>query len=873
MKISKKALLAISGLLSISALWLMFVSADSRELFMDVHNAVQHINKVKIISTWSNTKTATLSYTNDLVQIDTDNFILWETWDNKNTITKTETKTASSILWWIKNSILWSYDVIIWWSGNTIGWTYNTILWWEWNNINSGTCWSFDTIVWWKNNNILWIDAYNPNGEGCSESNKNSVIIWGHDNYTYGNYSVVMWNNSSVSWDNSVALWSGSHIEANNSFLWTDGNSPETLKTNDVFVIMAQNWAVINTNKAHSFAKLTLWWPLVLSNSDNQSDIQCGQWQWGGIIKMEKSENNQLCLCSCDGSGWNSMFSYWACSKVCNKFLEPPKCGTEVTTECTRRWIVYSWSCENGKPIEWTWAYFVDKNNVVHRSCQTADGQVDSSCTGNTASDVNEIISACKPQCANWTDFDKNWKSCKSSLECPDGYARKDANSDCEVINTCKNKRWLYRTTYYTKDKVKWMQGFSGWYGYDWYMPLGSDDNVKRTCVSNEEFNETMMHSCTFTCAEWYECGYLNEWSLTTNTDEVATCLPVNRCYWDYTARDLSSPDNNSTGIIITEKTSIHNPRRLVYRNPIVPLNKATDAGGLNNIFTYVTEEELKQKKESGAEWCFVTCGPWTSKVTSTGQRGSVIYNTIENWDIHKGRPAYQWYCQPNCNEESFSYFDKYQYRWAQSEREARQYTGLSVFTELVGDGKTIKEDVDACLWTCPEGSIPITSKWNGENRKYYLEGSESEIEVTQDFAGENKIDNNSVTDGQKHICRHKCGDKQYFHNWSSCKTLDNWYTQDTTKIVSYWGITNYTAQTKINCPTGQVWIENMSMCLDKIMTNEQICTSKNTDWKNWYNWVNNECFSCAISQHYNTETQKCEPCPDPNAADCVKSE
>jgi hypothetical protein len=144
---------------------------------------------------------------------------------------------------------------------------------------------------------------------------------------------------------------------------------------------MAQNWAVINRDKAHSFAKLTLWWPLVLSDSDNQSNIQCGQWQWWGIIKMEKSDKKQLCLCSCDGSWWNSMFSYGACLNVCTP--TQPECGTEINRIC-ENWITsYSWSCINGNVVEWTWAYFVDKNNIVHRSCQTNDGQVKSSCSGS----------------------------------------------------------------------------------------------------------------------------------------------------------------------------------------------------------------------------------------------------------------------------------------------------------------------------------------------------------------------------------------------------------------------------------------------------------------------------------------------------------
>ena len=52
MKISKKTVLVLWGMFSISALWLMFVSAD-KNLYTDLNNAVQHIPQVKIISTWN----------------------------------------------------------------------------------------------------------------------------------------------------------------------------------------------------------------------------------------------------------------------------------------------------------------------------------------------------------------------------------------------------------------------------------------------------------------------------------------------------------------------------------------------------------------------------------------------------------------------------------------------------------------------------------------------------------------------------------------------------------------------------------------------------------------------------------------------------
>ena len=61
----------------------MFASAD-KDLSMDLNNAIQHIEKVKIISTGTDNTEATLQNQNQLVQIETDTFILSRTGDSKN---------------------------------------------------------------------------------------------------------------------------------------------------------------------------------------------------------------------------------------------------------------------------------------------------------------------------------------------------------------------------------------------------------------------------------------------------------------------------------------------------------------------------------------------------------------------------------------------------------------------------------------------------------------------------------------------------------------------------------------------------------------------------------------------------------------------
>ena len=835
MKISKKTLLAISGLLSISALWLMFASASDRDLFMDIHNAVQHINEVNVISTWNDTTTARLSNSYGLVRIDTNNFILWETWDKKNIIT--DKVNGSSILWWENNRIGWWYNVILGWSGNKVWWSSNTILWWEWNNVNARTCWSYNTIIWWKNNIISGWTSTKNNCINITDQSESSVIIWGHDNNLHGRFSVVMWNNSSVKWNNSVALWSWSHIQANNSFLWTDGNSPETLETNDVFVIMAQNWAVINTNKAHSFAKLTLWWPLVLSNNNSQSDdIQCGWWQWWGIIKMKKSENNQLCLCSCDGSGWNSMFSYWACSQVCNKSIEPPICGS-VDRICPYR-IMYSWNCINWKVIEWTWAYFVDKNDIVHRSCQTSDGQV-ASCSGTVSQDMQhrqncmDYIWVCTA--GGW--YDNNWHLCDSTINCPDGYEEK--NWVCKPYGGCVNEKGNYNEN--NNKTMEWFKQPSN-RSFERYLPIGQ--NWKWKCVSDRD---PIGHKCEFSCDEdaGYECGRLNTWSVTL-TNVVATCVHKTSCYNDYLFYDWSA------GIYGSITYDRHRHWR-VYKNP------TSD----NTIFQYSSSTWWLV----GQEWCFIVCDPWYHEEPNP------------NSTYNKG-----WYCMPNCKDmrrttaEDWGAYISSIWWWTPWTRRTWQYKSPSEYNEInKSDEKGIGPE-NSCIWTCKSGSTPIYFKgkvldgW--QKHAYTIDG-----ELIPEFDDFLKDPWYAMDDSPYSVCRTWCKSNQFFEGFR-CRSLNAypWYTWDSSKTVTYAGITNIVGKKKLCNEDEDRMIDYnhpQNGCISTSISKESICIKKNdTDVPSWlwprYYRIDNKCMSCPIWQHYITSTNSCQDCTD-NEPDCVR--
>ena len=438
MKISKTALLALSWALSIAGLWLMFVSAD-KDLRINPRNAIQHIETVKFIS-WSTTATATLKQlgNNSLVGIETNNFVLSED-DSSNEIIEQNT-VGASILWWWWNKI-WetkksNYSVILWWVGNTIDNWYSTILWWERNKID----WAESTILWWKDNGVAW---------------GSSVIVWWHDNEVNGSKSVVVWSNSSVNWDLSVALWLKSRVSADNSFLWTDWtHRDDTLTANNVFAVVWGSGMVIGTNQAHSFAQLTLNGGLVIRKGGN--NLECNSSN-GWSLKVVDGPGGKICLCSCDGHDniWNSMFGLGQCKSACDDKYIQPDCGEEVVKICIGNETVYSWSCKPWKwvVVEWTWAYFVDKKNIVHWSCQTDDGLVE--------------------QCAHAVTEDKGCRETDVQFYCKPGDRPNDSSQIYKFWNETYPVNYSNPAWHRVGDNVtelnacEWRCNVEGWYVWD----------------------------------------------------------------------------------------------------------------------------------------------------------------------------------------------------------------------------------------------------------------------------------------------------------------------------------------------------------------------------------------------------------------------
>jgi len=347
---------------------------EGKALKMDLQYAVQHINTVKLISDLpTNTNTATIGTVgNGLVWIKTENFVISKVWDDEENQINNSKK--SNILWWIKNRISeWQYSSILWWEHNVISnWKYSTILWWKDNNIQNDS--SYSTILWWQSNYLTW------NG---------SVIAGWYGNHIKWNYSVTVWNNNIVNWNNSVALWTNSIVEADNSFLWTDNKEAHnvTLGADNVFAVVSDHGMVVNAPQAHTLAQLTIWWPLII---DEWKAPQCKDWYNSWVMKVvDRGDDDLKCLCGCDGYAWHSLYGQWKCEAQCNNSDRPE--WQELKPECAQNGedndLVYRCSdgsknyfngkCAVWNVVQWTWAYLVTKDNMVHWACQTDDGYVD----------------------------------------------------------------------------------------------------------------------------------------------------------------------------------------------------------------------------------------------------------------------------------------------------------------------------------------------------------------------------------------------------------------------------------------------------------------------------------------------------------------
>lgn len=370
MKISKASLLTMWWIFTLASLWLMFFSVSAVDggldtqnrvqLYFDPNNAIQHFQGVKIIATEDGDESYAVVKKNWwLVWIETDYNFLMSGWDTDSNSIDASVR-RSTILWWKDNKINgWTNEAILWWKDNKIErGDSSSILWWSGNLLS----WNNSSILWWEGNTLEWSSS--------------SIIGW-EWNEVKKSYAIAAWNNNTADWYNSVAMWSGAEVSGKNSFLWTDGHSSKTLSKSNVFVVDWQSGMVVNFNKAHSFAQLTIWGSLIIYSGDTAPNCGAGT-KW--VVKVVNN-GDKKCLCSCDGSWitWrNALHDGVMCPFLCsNTSPEDAVCGT-ANRDCDNDSYTYTWTCKTWTVVQWTGAFFVSTKkdwttfvNYINWSCQS----------------------------------------------------------------------------------------------------------------------------------------------------------------------------------------------------------------------------------------------------------------------------------------------------------------------------------------------------------------------------------------------------------------------------------------------------------------------------------------------------------------------
>ena len=492
MKISRKIMITLFICFFVS--WFVFTIVSSKELKVDITNAIQTIQSIVLYS-WNNEWNLTVK--------DRKLILSWKnfTISSGNYIEHTE---YSNILWWDKNTIeRWKNSVILAWESNSINSNNSFIGWWIENKVFDN---SASSLIIGGENNVV---------DGSYNKAENSLIIWNSNN-VWGSYSSVIWNNNKIENANySVAMWSGAKVKWNNSFLWTDGGEEVTLNESGVFVIISEQGMAVGNPTIDDLAKLNIWGSFIVSTWVNDENIQCGTGNGVWIIKLVDRTDilEQKCLCNCDGEKWNSMMWDWQCESICNWDR------ADFTPECPIwKWItivesgdkkLFSWECVWWTVIDESYFY---KWDTVYRVCQSKNGNTTtckytSKCiwnvpwSGVSAQKNNNIVPRIE-----WPEIQYSYSEDKSAVctySCKDGYALKENNVDCGKVCNEGDRNcnlWTY---------IPW--------------PLTLTTDYKYKCDYREK---------TYTCNVDCNDGYIWNWNTCINKSQVCGSEKYKCLYW-----------------------------------------------------------------------------------------------------------------------------------------------------------------------------------------------------------------------------------------------------------------------------------------------------------------------------------------------------
>ena len=429
-----KGLLIILGLVFL--INVIFAEKISYDIKADLKNAVQHITSVKL---QDGDDFAVITSENSNLKIgNVSNVIISK--ENLSSKNEVEESNKSSVLWWERNRVSSSSSsTVVAWSGNVIKSDYSIINGGENNKIE---VWGNNSvIVWWLDNKI-------------NQNSESSVILGWFSNDVTGKYSIVAGNNNAIDGDYSVALWSNAIVRWDNSFLWSDGRWETNLNKDSVFVVISENWMVVNDWVAHPWVQLTIGWSLVVSQAWWNESIICGNGEWQWILKLidkwNWSQSTQKCLCSCDGSNRHSLVWNGQCESVCSKSTnEQPVCGTNLSvTRNKDNQRVYLWTCTKWFPIDESYyviPYLQDGNVIgdsVYWACQEKNGNVVSNChfeikceweIPEGAHKNNDIVPSLDPNISRQYRYNED-NSVLCSYSCNDGFFWSSSEKKCKPI-------------------------------------------------------------------------------------------------------------------------------------------------------------------------------------------------------------------------------------------------------------------------------------------------------------------------------------------------------------------------------------------------------------------------------------------------------
>ena len=654
MKCSKWGVLTILGLLTLSGLTAaLFTSAEdtSVDIQDNIKNAVQHIWTVKILDKKNITGAILSQQWSGQVGINTNNFLIIKSGDDTTKIKGTSA--ASSILWWVKNTINGSNNAtILAWSWNQLSSSNDSIIvWWVGNTSSSSKT---TAIIWWSNNTI-------------NSSSESSIIVGWESNTLRWKFSAILWKNNNITWNYSVSLWQNSNLKGSNSFLWTDGSySNKQLLNNDVFAVVSEWWMVVNTDTRNPLSKLTISGSLVVwENTTKNNSIACWWWDWMWILKLVRKDaySNQSCLCSCDWYTWNSLYWNGKCAWVCNEML--PKCGTAISKiYLTETEYVYSWSCEEWVVIPKS--YYVEWE-TIYWHCQTSDGEVEKCSTDSNNVEIIETI--CYPSTSScgkgyktwWTAWNPGY-TCElngktESCECPEGkvwdwYACVSVNRWGVCRNGVENPSsdwcniWNWKAW---KTISNWSLWDCVWKDKSW-KSINYNSSTCYSCNSDsvwDEDNQTcnkqsdVCNPSSSSCNGWYTLSWWAAWwynyycKKSWSSDVTCTCLSWT--IWDGTkCSDISGPCNNTAANPSTAWCYIWNYANVSEENWYVWNCKDADGDNLNG-------DSACHKCDSDATWDGELCVK-KSDICDISSSSCNGWYTLSWWVV--------WWYNYYCNKE-----------------------------------------------------------------------------------------------------------------------------------------------------------------------------------------------------------------------------